>query len=67
MNSSFAKINRRPTAIPTVPVWDKHRRELRLGGVVLKQFRLLAKNQELIVEAFEEGVNDTVGNHAAWW
>ena len=36
------------------PAWDRHRRELRVGAVVVKHFRQPAPNQELILEAFEE-------------
>ncbi len=37
-----------------VPHWDKVSRELTLGRVVLKRFRVPAPNQELILSAFEE-------------
>jgi hypothetical protein len=37
-----------------VPHWDKDRQELRLGGCMIKQFKVPAPNQELILEAFEE-------------
>ena len=36
------------------PTWDCERQELRLGGVVVKQFKVPATNQELILAAFEE-------------
>jgi hypothetical protein len=36
------------------PVWDRARRELRLGGVVVKRFRQPSPSQELILDAFEE-------------
>jgi hypothetical protein len=36
------------------PVWDGQRRELRVRGVLVKQFRSRAINQETILAAFEE-------------
>jgi hypothetical protein len=36
------------------PNWDFRRKELRLGGCVIKQFRWSAANQEAILMAFEE-------------
>lgn len=37
-----------------VPRWDCQRQELCLGDVVVKQFKLPAPNQEMILAAFEE-------------
>lgn len=37
-----------------VPVWDSDQQELRLGGVVVKRFKVPAPNQEVILAAFEE-------------
>jgi hypothetical protein len=37
-----------------VPRWDSQRQELCLGEVVVKQFKLPAPNQEIILAAFEE-------------
>jgi len=37
-----------------VPKWDHDRQELRLGGVIVKQFKVPAPNQEVILAAFEE-------------
>jgi hypothetical protein len=34
--------------------WDRMRRELRLGSVLVKRFRVPALNQELILAAFQE-------------
>jgi hypothetical protein len=40
---------------PTVaPEWDKERQELRVGGLVVKQFKVPAPNQEMILAAFQE-------------
>jgi hypothetical protein len=39
---------------PDHPTWDRGRRELRLGRIVVKRFRQPAANQELVLEAFEE-------------
>ncbi len=36
------------------PVWDRVRRELRVGQVVVKRFKQPAGSQELILNAFEE-------------
>src|SRR5262249_20753115 len=44
-----ARAGRRPT-----PSWDRDRRELRLGGVLVKRFKAPAPNQEAILAAFEE-------------
>ena len=48
---SRLKGSRRPARKPT---WDGVHRELRLGLVVVKSFRQPAKNQQLILEAFQE-------------
>ena len=37
-----------------VPSWDAQRRELRLGSAIVKQFRVPAANQQLILQAFQE-------------
>ena len=36
------------------PTWDDQRHELRVGSVVIKQFKWRASNQETILNAFEE-------------
>lgn len=36
------------------PKWDRERQELRVGAVVVKQFKVPAANQERILAAFEE-------------
>lgn len=36
------------------PTWDDQRHELRVGSVVIKQFKWRASNQETILTAFEE-------------
>jgi len=36
------------------PKWDRERQELRVGDVVVKQFKVPAANQERILAAFEE-------------
>jgi hypothetical protein len=43
-----------PTCSPQIPQWDKERQELRLGDLVVKQFKVPAPNQELILAAFQE-------------
>lgn len=37
-----------------VPYWDPDRRELRLMGTLVKQFRLPSPNQETVLQAFQE-------------
>ena len=37
-----------------VPTWDRDRQELRLAGKLIKQFKVPAANQEMILAAFEE-------------
>jgi hypothetical protein len=37
-----------------VPVWDPDRQELRFHGVLIKQFKLPAPNQEMVLAAFQE-------------
>ncbi len=38
----------------TCPIWDVDRQELRLGKVLIKQYKVSAQNQELILAAFQE-------------
>jgi hypothetical protein len=40
-----------PAAVPT---WNRDRRELSLHGVLIKQYKLPAPNQESVLAAFEE-------------
>ncbi len=37
-----------------VPVWDRERQVLHLGGLVVKQFKTPAPNQEAVLSAFQE-------------
>ena len=37
-----------------VPRWDKERQELRVGELLVKQFKVPAPNQEMILASFEE-------------
>lgn len=51
--------SRRTTVDPlvstaTVPRWDRDRQELRVGDLLVKQFKVPAPNQEVILAAFEE-------------
>jgi hypothetical protein len=39
---------------PLVPTWDADRQQLRLGDKLVKEFKLPAPNQELVLAAFEE-------------
>lgn len=43
-----------PAGSADSPRWDKQRRELRVGGSVVKRFRNRSPNQEAILTAFEE-------------
>jgi hypothetical protein len=36
------------------PLWDRDRQQLRLGNVIVKQFKVPAANQEAILAAFQE-------------
>ncbi len=38
----------------TMPCWDQERRELRIGEIVVKRFKWPAKNQEQVLDAFQE-------------
>jgi hypothetical protein len=40
---------------PPLPQWDKERQELRLGQLVVKQSKVPAPNQEMILASFQEG------------
>lgn len=48
--------NRRvpPPASQSIPDWDATRRELRYRGQVVKRYRVPAKNQSLVLTAFQE-------------
>ena len=39
---------------PTTPRWDRDRRELRMGDVVIKRFKMPARNQEVVLVVFQE-------------
>ncbi len=38
----------------TLPTWDRIRQELRLGGVLVKQYKVPSPNQETVLAAFQE-------------
>ena len=46
--------NRNGHSSDPLPKWDRERQELRLGEIVVKQFKVPAFNQERILAAFEE-------------
>lgn len=46
--------DRKTVAAAPYPKWDRDRQELRLGKVVIKQFKVPAANQERVLAAFEE-------------
>lgn len=39
---------------PNGPIWDRQRRELRVGKTVVKRFKWPAENQERVLDAFQE-------------
>jgi hypothetical protein len=43
-----------PTNLTLKPSWDSERRELSYDGVVCKKYRQQARNQECILQVFEE-------------
>jgi hypothetical protein len=43
-----------PATSPPKPRWDATRRELSLAGLIVKRFRVPARNQETILSVFEE-------------
>lgn len=46
-----------------VPIWNIDRRELYVGGILVKRFRTPAANQELVIKAFaEEGWPERIDN-----
>ncbi len=49
-----ADANERLPSRNLVPTWDSERLELRMGQVIVKQFKAPAPNQQLILVAFEE-------------
>ncbi len=52
--NSLADSRHVPSAGALLPEWDHDRRELRVAGLVVKQFKLPSPNQERIIVAFEE-------------
>ena len=52
LDSTQKKVDSR--SAPERPVWDRQRRELRLGDVVVKRFKWPAENQERVLNAFED-------------
>jgi hypothetical protein len=54
-NGAVARGVRLQRVVPsTVPEWDPQKRELRVGGQVVKRFKWHAVNQEMILAAFDE-------------
>jgi hypothetical protein len=39
---------------PTTPTWDSDRQQLRVGRIIVKEFKVPAANQEAILAAFQE-------------
>ncbi len=44
----------RVPSLPCTPNWDSDRQMLRVGGLVIKQFKVPAANQEAVLAAFQE-------------
>jgi hypothetical protein len=43
-----------PRGLHTAPTWDSDRQELRFSGHLVKQFKVPAANQEMILAVFQE-------------
>lgn len=54
VTASSAVVVEMPTSTRNVPEWDEARRELRYLGQIVKRFRVPAKNQSLVLSAFQE-------------
>jgi hypothetical protein len=54
VRSNVVQEARRSSNSEVRPKWDRHRRELRLGGQLVKVFKLPSPMQEAILMAFEE-------------
>jgi hypothetical protein len=63
LRSNVASTGHRPVSFPEIiasaaaeskPVWDRDRQQLRLGNVIVKQFKVPASNQEAVLAAFQE-------------
>jgi hypothetical protein len=44
----------RVAIVDTIPTWDRVRQELRLGGLLVKQYKVPSPNQETVLAAFQE-------------
>lgn len=54
-NKRIEIVAERKSAVETLkPVWDRDRQELRLGSYVVKQFKVPAPNQEIVLAVFHE-------------
>ncbi|HEV3416084.1 MAG TPA: hypothetical protein VG056_04705 [Pirellulales bacterium] len=51
---SFPAILASAGSAELTPTWDRDRQQLRLGNVIVKQFKVPAPNQEAILAAFQE-------------
>ena len=54
INRNISKDGGGPRGEPIVPTWDAKQRELRFGGITVKQFKWTAANQETVLAAFDE-------------
>lgn len=53
----YDQLNKTPRDIENPlhqPVWDRERRELRVGKTLVKRFRWPAENQECVLDAFQD-------------
>jgi hypothetical protein len=56
-DAADASISAKPDATPAsrvVPLWDADLQELRVNGLIVKQFKVPAPNQEMVLAAFQE-------------
>jgi hypothetical protein len=53
-DSSVEKTNGNGSAQLLLPKWDRDRRQLRIGANVVKEFKVPAINQEIVLAVFEE-------------
>ena len=47
-------MNSGESSIAQVPKWDSKRRQLRLGEIPIKEFKIKSPNQEAVLAVFEE-------------
>jgi hypothetical protein len=53
-NSNLDDVRKNAPAVQADPIWDREKRELRVGDRVVKKFKWPAENQERVLDAFQE-------------